>query len=38
MADFMIAAIAVILALIVGAAVAFGRGRNRCAVKPRIED
>lgn len=28
----------VIVALVIGALVAFGRGPNRCAVKPRLRD
>ncbi len=31
-----IAILVVVIALLIGAAVAFGRGPNRCAVKPRI--
>lgn len=31
-----ISAVIVVIALLVGAAVAFGRGPNRCAVRPRI--
>lgn len=38
MGDAIVAIIVILIAVLLGAAVALGRGRNRCAVKPRIED
>ncbi len=38
MGDVIIAVVIVAIALLVGGAIAFGRGRNRCAVRPRIKD
>jgi hypothetical protein len=31
-------AVMIVVALLAGATIAFGRGRNRCAVRPRIEE
>lgn len=35
--EHLIVVAALLVSLALGAAVAFGSGRNRCAVKPRIE-
>lgn len=36
--DFVAALLALLVALIIAVAIGYGRGRNRCAVKPRIDD
>ena len=36
--DQVAAVVALVVSLLIAAAVAFGRGPNRCAVKPRLRD